>query len=138
MAKNNNYNSRSNSYDNRNNNNTPVKKHTGCKYINSDKNGNPCTVGWNYSRANGLVSFLACVYSANKEKGTKGSDVHESPKSGRKWINVMVKVSPKMAKPFIVSGMMDQATGAVTISELGLIMNPKAPNGGYCGKFGSK
>ena len=50
----------------------------------------------------------------------------------------MVKVQPKMAKAFITSGLMDQATGAVTINELGLIMNPKAANGGYCGKFGGK
>lgn len=101
------------------------KKHTGAK-SGYDKNGQPYTTGWNYSRANGLVTFLATPYAKSKES-TSGS--------GRSWLNVMVKVSRKMQKDFIVSGMMDLRSGMVTIQELGIVINPKAKNGGYCGKY---
>jgi hypothetical protein len=101
------------------------KKHTGAK-SGFDKNGNPYTTGWNYSRANGLVTFLATPYGKSKEVESR---------SGRSWLNVMVKVSRKMQKDFIVSGMMDLRSGMVTIQELGIVMNPKAKNGGYCGKY---
>lgn len=127
MAHHRNSNGRYSRNDNRNNNNSDDqrKKHTGSK-SGFDKNGNPYTTGWNYSRANGLVTFLATPYGKSKEVQSA---------SGRSWLNVMVKVSRKMQKDFIVSGMMDLRSGMVTIEELGLVMNPKAKNGGYCGKY---
>ncbi|WP_131537999.1 hypothetical protein [Pedobacter nototheniae] len=113
---------------NGNNNNQPTKKHSGCKYTPNSKNGTPVTTGWNYSRRNGLVTFL-CVT-------TKNTEVHTS-KSGKEWLNVMVKVSKKMCKDELVSGLMERHTGKVIVKELGIVLNPKAPNGGYCGQFGS-
>lgn len=119
-----------NNNNNRNNSNNrssggSEKKHSGCK-AGFTKKGDPFTQGWNVSKRHGMMSFLAVPY--------KGSKLVTS-KSGKRWLNVMVKVSPEKAQPFIVSGMRNDDTGQVTIQELGMVMNPKAPNGGYCGKF---
>lgn len=104
------------------------RKHSGCKYKASSANGTPVTTGWNYSRRFGLVTFL-CVT-------TKNTSVHTS-KSGKEWLNVMVKVSKAMSKDEVVSGLMERHTGKVIVKELGIVLNPKAPNGGYCGRYGS-
>lgn len=123
-----NYSNRSYSYNGRSSNayQRQVKKHTGCKYRAADKNGKPVTTGWNYSRKEGLVTFLATPY--------KGTSIHTS-KSGREWLNVMVKVSPKMKQSFIVSGLMERHSGKVIIKDLNIVMKPSAPNGGYCGRI---
>lgn len=111
---------------NSNNNQSTMKKHSGCKTGVSRKDGSPYTQGWNYSRAHGLVSFLAVC--------TKGTSLHIS-KTGREWLNVMVKVQKKFQNDVLFSGLMDKVTGKVIINDQNLVMNPKAPNGGYCGKI---
>ncbi|RQO68509.1 hypothetical protein DBR40_19910 [Pedobacter sp. KBW01] len=110
------------------NNGGSQKKHSGCKYKATSKNGSPVTTGWNYSRRHGLVTFL-CVT-------TKNTEVHTS-KSGKEWLNVMVKVTKPMCADTLVSGLMERHTGKVIVKEMGIVLNPKAPNGGYCGKYGS-
>ena len=90
----------------------------------------PYTTGWNYSRRHGLVTFLCVEYSK--------SVAVVSPTSNRTWLNVMVKVKKSMSPDFITSGMMDLSTGSVIIKDLGIVINPKAPNGGYCGRYGNK
>jgi hypothetical protein len=121
---------------NYNQNQQQRKKHSGAVSGVSKKDGLlgskqiPFVRGWNYSKAHGLVSFFAAPYGK--------TSAHKSKTSGKMWENWMVKVSPKMAKPFIVSGLYDQMSGKVIINELGMVLNPKAPNGGYCGKFGGK
>ena len=117
--------SKGNSYPN-SNSQPQMKKHSGCKRGVSKKDGSPYTQGWNYSRAHGLVSFLAVC--------TKGT--HETTSAtGRKWLNVMVKVQKKFQNDVLFSGLMDALTGKVIINDQNLVMNPSAPNGGYCGKI---
>ena len=119
-------NNSNNRYSNGNTNNNMQKKHSGCKTGVSRKDGSPYTQGWNYSRSHGLVSFLAVC--------TKGT--HETTsKTGRKWLNVMVKVQKKFQNDVLFSGLMDVMTGKVIINDQNIVMNPKAPNGGYCGKI---
>lgn len=105
-----------------------VKKHSGCKtgiLKAGNFQGEQYVSGWNYSKAHGLRSFLATPYSKTKKSISK--------KTGTEWLNVVVKVQPKQQKAFLVSGMLEVRTNRVIIEELGMIMNPKAPNGGYCG-----
>lgn len=122
--KNRNVNNRSN---NRSNNtpNNYVKK-SGCSQ-GVDKNGKPYTRGWMRGK-DGILSLYAAPYSK--------SHVVESS-TGRHWENVCVKVSQPVGggADYLVSGMRDITTGLVTIKDKGIVMNPKAPNGGYCGKF---
>jgi len=104
-----------------------VKKHSGAKtgiLRNGNYVGEQYVQGWNYSKAHGLRTFLSTPYGKTKKSVSK---------NGNEWLNVMVKVQPKQQKAFIVSGMMEIRTSRVIIEELGIIMNPKAPNGGYCG-----
>jgi hypothetical protein len=102
------------------------KKKTGAKFKFADKNGNPCTTGWNVSQKHGLVTFL-CVFTGKTKVVDSGS--------GRTWANVMVKVTKQMSPPFITNGMMDVNNGTVTVEDLRLVIKPSAPNGGYCGKY---
>jgi hypothetical protein len=105
------------------------KKHSGAKFKSSDKNGNPCTTGWNKSRFAGFVTFL-CVVTSKSVKS-------ESDR-GNKYISVMVKVRKQMSPEETTNGLMNTATGQVTIQSMGVVINPKAPNGGYCGRYGKK
>lgn len=91
------------------------------------KNGKPYVTGWNASRQYGLVTFLCVPYS--------GTGVHES-RRGVKWENWMCKVSPKYGKPYLTSCLYDGQK--CIVSDLGIVINPRANNGGYCGRFGNK
>jgi hypothetical protein len=123
-----NNNNNANYNQNRNNGgNAQKKKHSGAKFKSSDKNGNPCTTGWNFSKRFGLVTFL-CVVTSSSVKSESGT--------GKKYISVMIKVRKPMSADFVTGGIMNVATGQVTSDNLGIVINPKAPNGGYCGKFG--
>lgn len=104
------------------------RKKSGAKFT-RDKNGNPCTTGWNKSRFAGFVKFLCVV--------TKSSVESES-QTGNKYISVMVKVQKQMTPEETTNGLMNINTGQVTIQSMGIVLNPKAPNGGYCGRYGKK
>lgn len=112
---------------NNNSNNREQRKHSGAKFISSDKHGNPCTTGWNKSKHAGFVTFLCVV--------TKSSVESES-QNGNKYISVMVKVRHQMMPDQITNGLMNVRTGQVVVQTMGIVINPKAPNGGYCGRFG--
>lgn len=124
MARNKNYKS-----NNRGSNvpNNYVKK-SGCTQ-GQDKNGKPYTRGWmRVPGGQGIMSLYAAPYEKSHIVTSR---------TNRQWENVCVKVSlPAGAgADYLVSGMRDIQTGLVTIKDKGLVMNPKAPNGGYCGKF---
>lgn len=122
-------------YQKRNNNykgsrsNDSYKKHSGAKKTINKKDGSPVTTGWHYGKRFGLTTFLAVT--------TKNTSVHVS-KAGHEWLNVMVKVSRDMQKDVLVSGLMHRMTGKVIINEMGIVINPAAPNGGFCGRYGTK
>lgn len=127
-----NYNNRrnwnSNNYNNNNYANNRPSKKSGAKF-GTDKHGNPYVRGWNASKQNGLVAFIAAP--------NKNTRVHTS-KSGREWENWTIKVSPKMGKPYLVNCLFDVMTKKVIVKEMGIVLNPNAPNGGYCGRFSRK
>lgn len=109
--------------------NGQARKKSGAK-SGVNKSGGKWVSGWNKSKG-GLVSFLAFQY--------RGTSVHES-KSGRMWENWVVKVENKTMKtaPRIIPCLYDPVANKVIIKELGMVLNPKAPRGGYCGTFYNK
>ncbi|WP_447642439.1 MULTISPECIES: hypothetical protein [Chitinophagaceae] len=115
-------------YNNRGGNSRPQRKKSGAK-AGVGKNGKPYVQGWNASRQNGMVSFL-CVPTSNTGQHTS--------RTGRNWENWMVVVQPRMGASFLKSCLYDPSTGKCIISDMGIVLNPKAPNGGYCGRFGNK
>lgn len=122
MARNSNNNNRNNNGSNN------QKKHSGAKTggIRTGAHaGEQYTTGWNYSKRHGLISFGCFPY--------EGSKTVQSAR-GQQWTNVMVKVNKGIAGTSITSGMMD-STGRVIVKDHGIVINPKAPNGGYCGTF---
>jgi hypothetical protein len=129
--KNNNSRSNGNNYQAQNNGGQrqQTKKHTGAKFTRSKKDGSPVTTGWNYSKRFGLVTFL-CV--------TTSKSVESESNTGNKYISVMIKVRKPMSPEVITNGLMNIHTGQVTCEAMQIVINPKAPNGGYCGKYGGK
>jgi hypothetical protein len=105
------------------------KKRSGSKFM-TDKSGNPCITGWNYSRSRGLISIIAGPYKGTKEVKSK---------SGKTWQNWFCKILFKDTgeiKKF--SGLFNVGNSKLYIQELNMICNPKAPNGGYFGKHISR
>ncbi|SJZ94765.1 hypothetical protein, partial [Sediminibacterium ginsengisoli] len=111
---------------NNNRNNRPKRKRSGCTSGVSGDSRKPWVRGWKASRQ----GFVTIICGPNK-----GTNVHES-RTGRNWENWTATVQVGMAAPYLVSCLYDQSTGKVSIEKLGLVLNPKAPNGGYCGRFG--
>jgi len=110
-------------------NNQPQKKHSGCKEVYKD-GVFAYMNGWNYSKQRGLISFLAI-------KSKNSGEVHTS-KSGKRWVQLFVRIFNKRTLQTVkCSGLYDLDTHKLILNEQGMVANPKAPNGGYFGKFGS-
>jgi hypothetical protein len=79
--------------------------------------------GWKL--AGGQLIAVKCITTS------KSSD------SGKGWVgSVACSITNKASgQKSFYWGTMQIATGKVVISDLGWVLNPKAPNGGYCGTF---
>ena len=122
-----------NRYNNNNNRNSgQQKKHSGCqtKKGKNDSGEYQVTYGCMFRKRVGLVNYFAKTY-----KGTKAT----KSETGRTWLNVVVEVTNKQAGTSnLYTGMMDAATGRVTIKQLGIVMSPKGGRGGYIGPYGQR
>jgi hypothetical protein len=105
------------------------KKHSGAKYIDRSKNGDPVITAWNYSRRMGLVKILIAPY-----KGTHTVD----SKTGRQWSNWMCRIEGKGVPSEHFPVLVDESRRKCIIRKYGWVVNPNAPNGGYCGTFTKK
>ena len=105
-----------------------TKKHSGCKMRSgwtSRKTGERVDdnfiQGWNYSRRQGLISFIA---SPRKERQTANSNFEH-------WVvNVQYRDGKKT-----FTGFFNVSRNLLTIPDLKMVANPNAPNGGYFGTF---
>lgn len=113
------------------------KKRSGCKFgmyqnqkqrRDGDGEAQPYVAGWRASRGV-ITSILATPY--------KGTDSHKS-KTGIVWQNWVAKVRVGTQQPYLTSALYNTMTRKVTIKALGYVLNPNAPNGGYCGSYGMK
>lgn len=137
MSYNNNY-SRGGYNNNRYNNhqggqNRPVKKRSGASagFANGEAD-KPYVRGWKYDKTHGLRTFIAGTY-----KG-KNSQTHRiKSKNGKEWENWFVKVTG----PHGVTKhncLYDVQKKRVFIQDLGLMISPSSPGGGYTGPFFKK
>lgn len=117
------------------NNNQSRKKRSGSKSGQYKNNGKtfrsefvPWVNGW-FIRAKQLVKVLCTPYKGT----TKGTS-----KTGKQWETWIAKVTPSIGAPYLQPCMYYPQTGKVVISSMGLTVNPKAPNGGYCGRYFQK
>lgn len=106
-----------------------IKKHSGAKEsmikIGENK-GKSCITAWNYSKRFGLRTFLVTSYKNSK---------FITSKKGREWQTMMVTIKSSGQIPQIASAFLDVMTNKVYIPDMKMVINPKAPNGGYCGTF---
>lgn len=109
----------------------PLYKKSGC-VTGFDKNKKVFTRGWKATKTNGLTSFFCSSTKYSKEV------VSEATKTP--WLTgISVKVSNR--KNFTESlhwGIMNIQNGKVICKELGIVLNPKAPNGGVVAYIGTK
>jgi hypothetical protein len=117
-------NGRGNYSNNRSNNNDKPKKHSGCDSklctVRSTGEQKLCIFGWNYSRRNGMVKFIASFHKLTKNDN---------------WASWTVKVKYQGRKAELMLGLYDKRSGKLIIPDLEMVANPKAPNGGYFGRF---
>jgi hypothetical protein len=138
MPYNNNYNGnggyRRNNYNNSYNNggynqgqNRPKKKRSGAKFGYSNGNAaTPFVRGWKATRRFGLITYLCVPYKITRTH-TSGS--------GKEWENWMLKIQFADGKTELKSCLYNVQSKKVIINDLGMVINPNAPNGGYCGSF---
>lgn len=106
------------------------KKHSGAKKVfmkAGQHQGEACLVAWNYSKGKGMVKVLITPYGKTHESTSK---------NGRTWLNMFCKIFyVNTGVEIKTSVMVDANSYKGTVKELGWIVNPNAPNGGYCGTF---
>jgi hypothetical protein len=102
------------------------RKHSGATK-GTDKNGKQYFRGWNYSQQRGMLTIFVSAFKSSGE---------HTAKNGNVYTNLMAKVQYKNSGVEKLCGaLLSHSTGRVTIPELGMVLNPSAPNGGYFGKF---
>lgn len=100
-----------------------AKKRSGAKFVSDGKGLNTNISAWNYSKEKGLVSVLVFP--------TKYSD--QPSKSG--GLKLCAKVNFKRTgQTTLMSAVQSSKNDKIYIAALGWVINPKAPNGGYCGQ----
>lgn len=108
-----------------NNNNRSQRKHSGAK-MGQGKNGKRFISAWNYSRKYGLVSLIASMRETGKNTCVN--------RNGEQLEIFVCKVQKKYEQPQLFTGFYNPNDGKLRIPDLGMTVNPKAPNGGYWGK----
>lgn len=115
-------------YNNNSNNNQKkeFKKHSGAKltlYFNKEGVQQYLTTGWRLHNRQ-MLSYKAVT--------TKKSVLSDKGWFGSVWVTITNKITGEVNS---VWGTMHKSTGKVVVSDLALVMNPRAKNGGYCGTF---
>ena len=112
------------------------KKRSGAKVVPvRDGGGEFVVVAWNYSSSRGMMSVICGERKTIGGKEVKGVQYCTS-ESGNEYSKMMAKVSYKNSGvEKLIPCLMNTKTHKITLSEIGMVINPNAPNGGYFGKF---
>lgn len=122
-------NSRNNSGNNNSRNNGGnYTKHSGCG-MKLGSNNKTTIYGWNASKSRGLLKFVGQPTGkvVGEAKGSQ-NDVNES-----KLMYICNLTFLRNGEQRTVNGVYNTQTGKLYIPALGMVANPKAPNGGYFG-----
>lgn len=99
------------------------RKKSGCQFGIGEEKKKPWVSGWNVS-AQGYMKFLAYPYKDTK-RVTSGE--------GKEWENWVVKITHPDKKQTLLPCLFEVKTHRVLMKDIGMVANPKAPNGGYWG-----
>lgn len=94
-----------------------------------DKNGNPYITGWKVDkRTGGLIKFLIVPTSSTKQYTSKSGKQYEG------WMAVVTftQTGERVTRAAFVN----LAEMKARIPSMNIVVNPRAANGGYCGKSG--
>lgn len=117
---------------NNNNSSKPVKK-SGCKvttYIpkTGPNKGLEMMIFTAWRIANGDLQKIKATTTTKSFKGS-----HDNGYAGSIAVEI---INTNTASKEFYWGVLDMEKGKVRIPDLNWVLNPKAPNGGYCGKSG--
>lgn len=113
-------------------NNAPYRKKSGAKLTTSRKTNKPVITAWKKSQ----YAFLVMVATPNNGANiaAKGGQVITNAK-GQEYARWTCTLTDRNTGAKTThSGLYNLATGKLYITDLKLVANPKAPNGGYFGK----
>jgi hypothetical protein len=108
-----------------------IVKHSGCRF--HEKDGKVFVAGWKYSRATGMLKFIASPYV-----GKKSSTKRFTSKNGKEWENWAVKITKADGTSNWLQCLYQVASRRVFINDMYFMMSPNAKNGGYIGRITSK
>ena len=94
-------------------------KRSGAKY-GTGKNSKPYVQGWKATKG-GMMKFIACP----TEKGMVSEQCEQ-------WV---VNMTVGYNKPQVMTAFYNVNTKRLIIPDINFVLNPNAPNGGYCGPF---
>jgi len=101
------------------------KKKSGARLV-MGKNGKQCITAWKKTKD----AFFSIIATQRNKSQTVQSD------TGKIWESWVVNILNKTTlESKVFNGLFEQKSGKLIIKELGWVINPKAPNGGYCGGF---
>lgn len=106
------------------------KKRTGCK-LHVSENGNPCLSAFRITKRWGLISYFCTPFRPNGKTKVSVS------KTGIEHETWTIEVKMESGQKTLYFGFYNTQTKKLTCKDLGLVMNPKAKNGGYCGTYNS-
>jgi hypothetical protein len=112
----------------------PPKKRSGAKVTlgarGTKGEGFEYVTAWNVSKDRGLITAFVFPYKNTHEYKNSRGEVSET---------LMCKIEYKRTgQTKLVPCTRKISSGKVRIPELGMVINPKAPNGGYFGRFTKK
>lgn len=97
----------------------PAKKHSGCRLIKTEKG--EFISAWKYTKA-GMLSITANFWK-------------KSPSANYDWEAwVVTIINQATGQKSTFNALYNPSKGTLRINDLNWVLNPKAPNGGYCGK----
>lgn len=125
------YKNQKNYSNNNQNNNAKPKKHSGAKKTTYFPKTGPnsgveqfLTTGWRLNR-NGELIAVKCVTTEKSKLSDKG------------WFGSVACTftNTTTGASHFHWGTMHKSTGKVVVDKLAVVLNPKAPSGGYCGTY---
>lgn len=105
---------------------------SGCKIGISKKTGKQYISAWKKTK-----SAFFSIIASRREKTKEGKETAIfKTDTGKIWESWSISILNKSTlDKKIYNGLFDQVSQKLIIKELGWVLNPKAPNGGYVGSF---
>lgn len=112
-------------------NSRQIRKHSGAR-IKDGKNGKPVIFGWNKKRS-AFLTIVACPNNGANALAKGGAIItNKKEQEYARWTATIVEKNTASVSTH--SALYNLSTGKLYLPDLGMVVNPNAPNGGYFGR----